>query len=260
MVSTPNTQKPTFTNLPLAGIVREGLFNYEDEEIDIDNIASAAESLLSQLNPSQKQTLSYHIDSPEWRTWSNPEFLLAHKGLRLDEQTPEIRDSILAILKATLSPEGYQKAISAMRINGFLGELVQGTKVMNEYSYNFVLFGEPSATQPWGWSFYGHHLCLNIFLFKRQIVISPWFTGAEPNEIDSGPSRGPLEQRRPTPSLRRIPRQPYRSLRRHSPLFHVTLPTTPHLFHPRRILPLPPCFLPSQETRPRNVLHTRNLL
>jgi hypothetical protein len=77
-----------------------------------------------------------------------------------------------------------------MRINGFLGELVQGTKVMNEYSYNFVMFGEPSTTQPWGWSFYGHHLCLNVFLYKRHIVISPWFTGAEPNEIDSGPYKG----------------------------------------------------------------------
>jgi hypothetical protein len=172
------------------GIVREGLFNYEDEEVDIENIVSSAETLLSQITDSQKQVLSYHIDSPEWRTWSNPEFLLAHKGLRLDEQTPEIRDSILAILSATLSPEGYQKAISAMRINGFLGELVQGTKVMNEYSYNFVLFGEPSSTQPWGWSFYGHHLCLNIFLYKRHIIISPWFTGAEPNEIDSGPYKG----------------------------------------------------------------------
>jgi hypothetical protein len=190
MVGVTNTLSTTLTYHILVGIVQEGLFNYEDEEIDIDNIVSTTQILLSQLTSSQKQVLSYHIDSPEWRTWSNPEFLLAHKGLRLDEQIPEIRDSILCILKATLSPEGYQKAISAMRINGFLGELVQGTKVMNEYSYNFVLFGEPSSTQPWGWSFYGHHLCLNIFLFKRQIVISPWFTGAEPNEIDSGPYEG----------------------------------------------------------------------
>jgi hypothetical protein len=190
MVGVTNTLSTTLTYHILVGIVQEGLFNYEDEEIDIDNIVSTTQILLSQLTSSQKQVLSYHIDSPEWRTWSNPEFLLAHKGLRLDEQIPEIRDSILSILKATLSPEGYQKAISAMRINGFLGELVQGTKVMNEYSYNFVLFGEPSSTQPWGWSFYGHHLCLNIFLFKRQIVISPWFTGAEPNEIDSGPYEG----------------------------------------------------------------------
>lgn len=99
---------------------------------------------------------------------------------------------MLNILEATLSPEGYQKALGAMRINHFLGELVESPAIMNEYSYNFVLFGEPSTERPWGFSFYGHHLCLNIFLYKRQIVISPWFTGAEPNTIDEGPHKGIL--------------------------------------------------------------------
>lgn len=61
---------------------------------------------------------------------------------------------------------------------------------MNESSYNFVLFGTPSTARPWGWSFYGHHLCLNVFLYRGQIIASPWFTGAEPNEIDEGPHAG----------------------------------------------------------------------
>ncbi|KAK4190531.1 hypothetical protein QBC35DRAFT_489835 [Podospora australis] len=77
-----------------------------------------------------------------------------------------------------------------MRINGFLGELVKSPRVCNEYSYNFVLFGEPSASTPWGFSFYGHHLCLNVFFYQSHVVISPWFTGAEPNEIDEGPYAG----------------------------------------------------------------------
>lgn len=94
------------------------------------------------------------------------------------------------MLEATLSPAGYKKALGAMRVNGFLGDLVGAPKVMNEFSYNFCLFGEPSTTQPWGFSFYGHHLCLNVFLVARQIVISPWFTGAEPNLIDDGPYAG----------------------------------------------------------------------
>lgn len=97
----------------------------------------------------------------------------------------------MEVLRTTLSPEGYEKAVSAMRINGFLGELVKSQAIMNEFSYNFVLFGEkPSATKPWGYSFYGHHLCLSVFFFKTQIVISPWFTGAEPNLIDDGPYQG----------------------------------------------------------------------
>lgn len=95
------------------------------------------------------------------------------------------------MLQETLSPEGYAKALGAMRINHFLGELVNAQRVMNEHSYNFVLFGaEPSVTSPWGFSFYGHHLCLSVFLRGPQIVVSPWFTGAEPNVIDAGPYAG----------------------------------------------------------------------
>lgn len=97
---------------------------------------------------------------------------------------------MLRVLEATLSPEGYQKALGAMRVNGFLGDLVRAPAVLNEFSYNFVLFGAPSTARPWGFSFYGHHLCLNVFFYKSQIVLSPWFTGAEPNLIDAGPHAG----------------------------------------------------------------------
>jgi len=181
--------------VPYKGVTTDGriqpdLFTLQDEGIPIDKIVETTQAAMSRLTPAQLSKLSYHIDSPEWRTWSNPEFLLSDKGVRLDELTTEARDGILAILRATLSPEGYEKAISAMRINGFLGDLVKSPAVMNEFSYNFVLFGEPLSTEAWGFSFYGHHLCLNVFFYKGQIVISPWFTGAEPNIIDEGPYVG----------------------------------------------------------------------
>ncbi|KAL2178708.1 uncharacterized protein P884DRAFT_221203 [Thermothelomyces heterothallicus CBS 202.75] len=182
-------QEP-FKGITNDGHVRPGLFRLRDEGIPIEAILSAAETLLSKLTPDQQATLSYHIDSPEWRTWSNPEFLLSDKGLRLDELGQETRAAALGLLEATLSPEGYAKALAAMRINGFLGELVGAPRVMNEASYNLVLFGAPSTASPWGFSFYGHHLCLNVFLYRTQAVISPWFTGAEPNLIDSGPHAG----------------------------------------------------------------------
>lgn len=171
-------------------MVRPGLFTLQDEDVPIDSIVNATQTVLNLCDQTQQKALSYHVDSPKWRTWSNPEFLLSPKGLRLDEVKPQLRDAILTVLQATLSPEGYSKALKAMRINHFLGELVESPRVMNEFSYNFVLFGTPSSTRPWGWSFYGHHLCLNVFLYRGQIIASPWFTGAEPNEIDEGPHAG----------------------------------------------------------------------
>lgn len=77
-----------------------------------------------------------------------------------------------------------------MHINEFLGQLVHAPGVMNRYSYNFLIFGTPSTTEPWGWLLYGHHLCLSVFLWGDQIVLTPTFTGAEPNCIDDGPLSG----------------------------------------------------------------------
>ncbi|KAM5380814.1 hypothetical protein ACJZ2D_003338 [Fusarium nematophilum] len=180
-----------FKGVTSDGHVRPDIFKLEDQGIPIDEIVEATKSALSKMDPQQRERSTYHIDSPEWRTWSNPEFLLSDKGVRLDEVNEELRAAIMQVLKTSLPPEGYEKAVSAMRINGFLGELVESPSIMNEFSYNFVLFGsEPSTTEPWGFSFYGHHLCLNAFFYKKQLVLSPWFTGAEPNLIDDGKYRG----------------------------------------------------------------------
>ncbi|KAI8959607.1 hypothetical protein F5Y11DRAFT_298775 [Daldinia sp. FL1419] len=179
-----------FKGVTSDGTVQPNLFHIRDEGVPVAAIAADADAVISQLSPEQTARTLLHIDSPEWRSWSNPEFLVSDKGIRLDELTPSLRESVFAVLKTTLSPEGYEKARAAMRINHFLGELVNAPKVMNEHSYNFVFFGRPSKDRPWGFSFYGHHLCLSVFLYKAQIVVSPWFTGAEPNIIDDGPFKG----------------------------------------------------------------------
>jgi len=104
----------------------------------------------------------------------------------------QIAQSILRVIEASLSPEGYKKALAAMRINHFLGEVVKLPNIMNKYSYNFLLFGTPSSSpdSPWGWLMYGHHLDIACFFKGSQIILSPSFTGAEPNVIDQGKWKG----------------------------------------------------------------------
>ncbi|KIH88746.1 hypothetical protein SPBR_07353 [Sporothrix brasiliensis 5110] len=179
-----------FKGVTSDGRVRDGLFALQDEGVPIGDIVAAAQAVLGLLDDDQKRATLFHLDAPEWRTWSNPEFLLSDKGVRLDAISEAQRAAVLKVLQASLSPDGYAKAVTAMRINGFLGELVEAPRIMNEFSYNFALFGTPSATEPWGYTFYGHHLCLNAFFYKSQMVLSPWFTGAEPNLIDAGPYEG----------------------------------------------------------------------
>lgn len=181
-----------FKGVTSDGTVKEGLFEVKDEGVDIENIVKKAEDLLSQLDEEKSNKLRYPVGAKEWRAWSNPEMLLRPFGLRLEEVPESIRDAIHSVISSSLSPEGYQKALAAMRINHFLGECVQLPKIMNKDSYNFLLFGTPSASpsSPWGWLLYGHHLDIACFFRGPQIIISPTFTGAEPNIIDAGPWKG----------------------------------------------------------------------
>lgn len=167
-----------------------GLFQLAPDGAPAAAMAEAADRLLQAAAPEERLALCHPLDAREWRGWMNPEVYLHHHGLRLDESRPELRDGVLAVLRASLSPKGYDKARGLMRINHFLGELVNAPRVMNEYSYNFNLFGTPSATAPWGWNFHGHHLCLNCLVVDGQMVMTPVFMGAEPNRIDAGPHAG----------------------------------------------------------------------
>lgn len=151
---------------------------------------SAVNSVLGTLDTSDKFRVARPINATERRQWANPELYVLRNGLRLEEGSQEFRDSVLKLLQVSMSPAGYEKAISAMRINHFLGEVVGAPGVLNEYSYNFLIFGTPSKSSPFGWLLFGHHLCLSAFIWDGQIIFTPTFTGAEPNIIDSGPYEG----------------------------------------------------------------------
>lgn len=180
---------------PFVGITTDGhgisdLYALANEGAPTARMVAAARRLLSELTGEETEQVRHDIQSEHWRMWSNPELYVNRLGLRLDEARQAVVEAILGVLEASMSDRGYEKARNCMRMNHFLGQIVNAPKVMNEYSYNFLLFGEPSLSEPWGWNFYGHHLCLNCFILKGQMVISPTFLGAEPNIIDEGPWKG----------------------------------------------------------------------
>lgn len=115
------------------------------------------------------------------RKWSNPEFLIYGTGVRLENLHENQIQAILALVQASTSSIGYARIVGAMQTNEFLGELCNAKPILNKHSYQFSLYGKPSVTDPWGYSLFGHHLSLNIFVLGRQITASPIFIGAEPN-------------------------------------------------------------------------------
>ena len=104
-------------------------------------------------------------------------------------------------MRASLSPEGYELAHAMMLINGFLGEVVDLETVLNEFSYNIALYGEPDLRAPWGWQLFGHHCAVNCLVVEGRMVLSPVFLGAEPER----------DRRRPARRAADVVRRPHRA-------------------------------------------------
>jgi len=172
------------------GRVVPGLYALEPNGAPTEAMIAATLDVLGQLSAEQRASTIFPVDAREWRRWNNTEMYIFRQGLRLDDIAVPLREAILAVVRESLSAGGYAKTRDVMRLNQFLGELVGNTKVLNEWSYNFSLFGTPSASEPWGWQMMGHHLALNCLVIGGQMVLSPLFMGAEPCYCDAGPNKG----------------------------------------------------------------------
>ena len=121
-------------------------------------------------------------------------------GLRLDLQPVEVREKALALMRASLSPEGYELAHAMMLINGFLGEVVDLETVLNEFSYNIALYGEPDLRAPWGWQLFGHHCAVNCLVVEGRMVRLPGLPRRRARRDRRRPARRPARRRSPTGS------------------------------------------------------------
>jgi hypothetical protein len=180
---------------PFRGITTDGktvpnLYSLQPNAAPTKPMVRAANELLAALSDDQRAAMTFPIDAHEWRSWNNTPLWVYEFGLLMEPLPASQREAILEVVRASLSARGFDMTRDVMRLNQFLGELIQNTQLCGEWSYRFSLFGIPSMTEPWGWQLYGHHLALNCFVLGEQMVLSPTFIGAEPPWADKGPLAG----------------------------------------------------------------------
>lgn len=184
-----------FRGVTVDGELREGLFplqaQAEEDGAPVRAMTVAANTALEAMSTAQRAAFCYPVGAVEWQSWANPEFLQHDTGLRLEVLEPALRETVLDIVRASMSPNGWSLAQSLMRINGFLGDVVGLAGIMNEYSYNVALYGEPSEESPWGWQLFGHHVAMNCLVVGTQMVFTPVFFGAEPDHLELDGVTGP---------------------------------------------------------------------
>ena len=107
-------------------------------------------------------------------------------GLSFGDLDRAGRKAVHRLVAATLSPHGYAQAATIMAFEDVLDHAEHGRRGRHQSDYWIIVFGEPTAGEPWGWRFEGHHLSLNVTVRDGLVSTSPCFFGANPAAVRSG--------------------------------------------------------------------------
>lgn len=179
---------------PFRGITTDGkvmpdLFKITPSGVSTEPVRIAAEKFIGTLTNVQLARTLFPVDDPQWQKWMNQSFYV-RQGISMGEMTEAQRDAAFGLMRASLSARGLQLTRDIMRLNETLAELSDDHVFKGEWLYNITILGKPSATEPWGWQFSGHHSIINYFVLSDQVVMTPFFVGSEPVRATSGKYKG----------------------------------------------------------------------
>ncbi len=179
-----------FRGITRNGQVESGLFTLKSTGVSTAPVRAAAEAFLRSLTAAQRAKTLKPVGDDEWRKWMNQSFYV-RDGVGFLEMTAAQRNAAFALLRAGLSARGLKQTRDIMRLNETLAELSDNNfDEYGEWQYFVTVMGTPSATEPWGWQFDGHHAIVNYFVLGDQVVMTPHFAGSEPVVATSGKYKG----------------------------------------------------------------------
>jgi hypothetical protein len=178
-----------FRGITTIGKVEPGLFQISPSGVSTEPVRNAAENFIATLTSPQLARTLFPVDDIQWRKWMNQNFYL-RAGISLQEMNEAQRDAAFGLVRASLSARGLELTRNIMRLNETLAELTNDHAFLGEWQYFITILGLPSATQPWGWQFSGHHSIINYFVLGDQVVMTPFFIGSEPVRATSGKFKG----------------------------------------------------------------------
>jgi hypothetical protein len=179
-----------FMGISTDGTIIPGLFGIQKTGVSTQSIREAAAVFLGSLSSEQRARTLFPVDTDQWRKWSNIHPTLMRHGTPLFEMNDTQRNHAFALVRESLSEEGFEEALNIMHLNETVLEMTGRLSEYGEDLYWLSIMGKPSGTEPWGWQWDGHHLNINYFVLGDQVVVTPTFLGAEPVHAASGKYAG----------------------------------------------------------------------
>ncbi len=140
-------------------------------------ILAAASGFLDALAAAQKDIAQKPFDARKhYRFTPEP----TRPGLPLSNMTEPQRVKAFALLKASLSDSGYEKAMLIRTMDNWLKANVGGLP-FGSLNYHVAIYGTPSREANWAWHWEGHHASLHFtFIGCSRAASTPFMLGAEP--------------------------------------------------------------------------------
>ena len=175
----------------MAGILGYSLVDTLARQRAAEAMANSAIMFTASLNAEQKAKALFPFeDEKRFEFYFVPRDRVGVPLKDLDERQ---RQLAMDFLKTGLGVAGYQKATTIISLEPVLRELEGPNRRFprDPELYYISIFGTPSAKNPWGWRFEGHHLSLTVTVVKGELISStPLFMGANPAEVREGPRQG----------------------------------------------------------------------
>src|SRR5688500_9436350 len=153
-------------------------------------MVAAAHTFLGALSAEQKKLATYPLTDAERENWN---FVpIARQGISFKNTSTQVQALGIALLRTGLSHTGVSHAQAVMQLELILKEQEKDTVGRRDpTNYLVTIFGEPSATESWGWRFEGHHLSFNFTVVDgKHVFFAPSFIGSNPAEVRQGPRKG----------------------------------------------------------------------
>lgn len=156
---------------------------------------SLAVEFLNTLDQELKSKTIFTLDDKERLNFN---FIpIIRKGPTFHDFNDQQKNAAMALLRASLSKEGFRKTKEIIALENVLLEIEGGKFKMPDGSgrdalnYHFCVFSDPATQQFWGWRFEGHHISFNFVASEGKIVAStPSFLGSNPAVVREGAHKG----------------------------------------------------------------------
>ena len=149
-------------------------------------IRQATNTFLASLTPVQRADTMMPFNHRERFNWN--ESPGPRLGVVLKDLNESQRRLAMDLLEASAGEGGLQKILMSLAREPVLAatqRTPEGAVLRDPELFYIAVFDTPSATEPWGWRFEGHHISANFTIQGDAISNTPFFIGAQPNDLSA---------------------------------------------------------------------------